>query len=97
MIELNDKTKQDFLSREWMEKLIEAGIDVSDGKYIIGKDKLSMNDDEPDFTDYIWYKDSTEEIYDTCPTLTIQELLQLLEEDEILIESLAEMLLKYNR
>ena len=97
MIELNKKTQQDFLNREWVQKLLDAGIDMSDAKYIIAKDKLSMNDDEPDLTDYIWYKDSTAEVYDICPTLTIQELLQLLDEEEILITSLYEMLLKYHR
>ena len=97
MIELNKKTNEDFLNREQMKNIIDAGIDVSNGKYIIAKDKLSMNDDEPDLTDYIWYKDSTAEVYDICPTLTIQELLQLLDEEEILITSLYEMLLKYHR
>ena len=48
---------------------------MSDAKYIIAKDKLSMNDDEPDLTDYVWYKDSTAEVYDVCPTYTVSELL----------------------
>ena len=74
MIELNEKTQQDFLNREWVQKLMDAGIDMSDAKYIIAKDKLSMNDDEPDLTDYVWYKDSTAEVYDVCPTYTVQEL-----------------------
>jgi hypothetical protein len=80
MIELNKKTQQDFLNRKWAQKLIDAGIDMSDAKYIIAKDKLSMNDDEPDLTDYIWYKDSTAEVYDICPTYTTAELLYKLHE-----------------
>lgn len=36
MIELNDKTKHDFLSREWVQKLLDAGVDMSDAKYAIG-------------------------------------------------------------
>ena len=80
MIELNKKTQQDFLNREWVQKLIDAGIDMSDAKYIIAKDKLSMNDDEPDLTDYVWYKDSTAEVYDVCPTYSTAELLYKLNE-----------------
>ena len=75
MIELNEKTQQDFLNREWIQKLMDAGIDMSDAKYIIAKDKLSMNDDEPDLTDYVWYKNSTAEVYDVCPTYSTAELL----------------------
>ena len=75
MIELNEKTQQDFLNREWVQKLLDAGVDMSDAKYIIAKDKLSMYDDEPDLTDYVWYKDSTAEVYNVCPTYTVSELL----------------------
>lgn len=82
MIELNEKTSQDFLSREWVEKLLDAGVDMSDAKYIIAKDKLSMNDDEPDLTDYVWYKDTTEEVYDVCPTYTLVELFKKLRRDD---------------
>ena len=78
MIELNKKTQQDFLNREWVQKLLNAGVNMSDAKYIIAKDKLSMNDDDPDLTDYVWYKDSTAEVYDVCPTYTISELLNKL-------------------
>lgn len=80
MIELNEKTQQDFLNREWIQKLMDAGIDMSDAKYIIAKDKLSMNDDEPDLTDYVWYKDSTAEVYDVCPTYSTAELFYKLNE-----------------
>ena len=80
MIELNKKTQQDFLNREWVQRLLGAGVDMSDAKYIIAKDKLSMNDDEPDLTDYVWYKDSTAEVYDICPTYTTAELLYKLHE-----------------
>ena len=37
MIELNSKTQQDFLNREWVQKLLDAGVDMSDAKYIIAK------------------------------------------------------------
>jgi hypothetical protein len=80
MIELNKKTQQDFLNREWIQRLLDAGVDMSDAKYIIAKDKLSMYDDEPDLTDYIWYKESTAEVYDVCPTYTVSELLYKLHE-----------------
>ena len=35
MIELNKKTQQDFLNREWVQKLMDAGVDMSDAKYYI--------------------------------------------------------------
>ena len=75
MIELNNKTKKDFLNRNWVQGLLDAGVDMSDAKYIIGKDGLSRNDDEPDLTDYVWFKDSAAEIYDTIPTYTVSDLL----------------------
>lgn len=80
MIELNKKTQQDFLNREWVQRLLAAGVDMSDAKYIIGKDKLSKYDPEPDLTDYVWYKESTAEVYDECPTYTVSELLYKLHE-----------------
>lgn len=47
MIELNDKTKHDFLSREWVQRLLDAGVDMSDAKYCIftgnnGKDYITI-------------------------------------------------------
>ena len=35
MIELNEKTQQDFLNREWVQRLLDAGVDMSDAKYCI--------------------------------------------------------------
>lgn len=35
MIELNKKTQQDFLNREWVQRLLDAGVDMSDAKYYI--------------------------------------------------------------
>jgi hypothetical protein len=35
MIELNEKTQQDFLNREWVQRLLDIGVDVSDAKYCI--------------------------------------------------------------
>jgi hypothetical protein len=40
MIELNSKIQQDFLNREWVHKLLDAGVDMSDAYYGIGKDKM---------------------------------------------------------
>ena len=98
MIELNEKTQQDFLNREWAQKLIDAGVDMSDGKYIIAKDSLSKYDDEPDLTDYIWYKDSTAEVYDVCPTLSMSELHEKMLSYKVtkpIINILAEELIEY--
>ena len=38
MIELNSKTQQDFLNREWVQRLLDAGVDMSDAKYYIVKE-----------------------------------------------------------
>lgn len=38
MIELNQKTQQDFLNREWVGKLLDAGVDMSDAKYCLYDD-----------------------------------------------------------
>lgn len=35
MIVLNKKTQQDFLNREWVQKLLDAGVDMSDASYYI--------------------------------------------------------------
>ena len=35
MIELNSKTQQDFLNREWVQRLLDIGVDMSDAKYMI--------------------------------------------------------------
>lgn len=97
MIELNEKTKEDFLSREMVAELLNAGIDMSDAKYIIAKDKLSMYDDEPDLTDYVWYKDSSAEVYDVVPTYTVTELQRKVHKDDKWpcdIEFLANLLMK---
>lgn len=97
MIELNDRTKEDFLSRELVVELLNAGIDMSDAKYIIAKDKLSMYDDEPDLTDYVWYKDSSAEVYDVVPTYTVTELQRKVRNDDKWkgdIEFLANLLMK---
>ena len=48
MIELNKKTQQDFLNRDWVQRLLDAGVDMSDAKYIIlsvgGNDKIALAD-----------------------------------------------------
>ena len=35
MIELNSKTQHDFLNREWVQKLLDAGVDMSDAEYAL--------------------------------------------------------------
>ena len=35
MIELNKKTQQDFLNREWVQRLLDAGVDMSDAYYYL--------------------------------------------------------------
>lgn len=79
MIELNSKTQQDFLNREWVQKLLDAGVDMSDAKYCICK--------HIDFTelkgDYVYLR---EDEHNNCytinviPTYTVSELLYKLHE-----------------
>ena len=72
MIELNRKTQQDFLSREWVQRLLEAGVDMSDAKYCI---YFNMADGK----DYIRL---SKKIYGSSylPTYTVSELLYKLHE-----------------
>ena len=44
MIELNKKTQQDFLNREWVQRLLEAGVDMSDAKYYISYEDSPTED-----------------------------------------------------
>ena len=70
MIELNNKTQHDFLNREWVQKLLDAGVDMSDAKYCIqregGKDQIILKSQYP-FAVGI-------------PTYTVSELLYKLHE-----------------
>lgn len=92
MIQLDNSTSKDFLGREQVQKMIDAGVDMSDARYIIAKDKLSKYDPEPDLTDYVWYKETTAEVYDVCPTYSYSELMDKLQ--SISIEELADIIVK---
>lgn len=85
MIELNSKTQQDFLNREWVQRLLDAGVDMSDAKYCI------VNWGLGDGTDFIKLKSSVEYLLKTestnptnlrniVPTYTVSELLYKLHE-----------------
>lgn len=73
MIELNSKTQQDFLNREWVQRLLDAGVDMSDAKYRI----VYSNG-----RDFITTKDWTDKwvLHECCPTYTVSELLYKLHE-----------------
>ena len=79
MIELNKKTQQDFLNREWVQKLLDAGVDMSDAKYCICKhiDSTELKGD------YVYLR---EDEHNNCytinviPTYTVSELLYKLHE-----------------
>lgn len=75
MIELNEKTQQDFLNREWVQKLLDAGVDMSDAKYCIVKYHNY---------DVVFYKNgiftTNETVTDIIPTYTVSELLYKLHE-----------------
>ena len=77
MIELNEKTQQDFLNREWVQKLLDAGVDMSDAKYFITEHAKRH-------IDYIYYKhkDNIMSPINTkvVPTYSTAELLYKLNE-----------------
>ena len=75
MIELNEKTQQDFLNREWVNKLLDAGVDMSDAKYSIVHVK-EFN------IDVVTYNKPSEIVEDQnpIPTYTVSELLYKLHE-----------------
>lgn len=79
MIELNKKTQQDFLNKEWAQKLLDAGVDMSDAKYCICNHLQSTGLKG----DYIYYVDETKDndyILSWIPTYTVSELLYKLHE-----------------
>lgn len=90
MIELNKKTQQDFLNREWVQKLLDAGVDMSDAKYFICSLRYGSFDKVPNIQialkeELPWVKDMPGHLpalqYNwACPTYTISELLYKLHE-----------------
>ena len=76
MIELNDKTRQDFLDRKWVQKLLDAGVDMSDAKYSIA---TRLDDSK----DYVFSMSSFKKMdvfmtlkwINIFPTYTVSELL----------------------
>ena len=79
MIELNSKTQQDFLNREWVQKLLDAGVDMSDAKYYICTHRKSTRLKG----DYIYYTEEAKDndyILSCIPTYTVSELLYKLHE-----------------
>lgn len=75
MIELNEKTQQDFLNREWVQRLLDAGVDMSDAKYRIyngfyGRDYITLESQLISCTT----------ANDIIPTYTVSELLYKLHE-----------------
>lgn len=75
MIRLDKKTQQDFLNREWVEKLLDIGVNMSDSKYYIYTNPI-------DKKDYIGYKEQIDKDYalNCVPTYTVSELLYKLHE-----------------
>ena len=82
MIELNKKTQQDFLNREWVQRLLDAGVDMSDAKYHIVRDHwcreglgygITLN-----WKNHAYMHE--EHLEDVCPTYTVSELLYKLHE-----------------
>lgn len=76
MIELNRKTQQDFLNREWVQKLLDAGVDMSDAKYLIGN--LPFIDTPEDYVYLV--TDIRDDMKNQVPTYTVSELLYKLHE-----------------
>ena len=78
MIRLDEKTQQDFLNREWVKRIQDAGIDMSDAKYIIteceGRDCIAYIETVK------VYGDKALEAMKSVPTYTLSELLYKLDE-----------------
>ena len=79
MIELNKKTQQDFLNREWVQRLLDAGVDMSDAYYGIARDTTHGNRDKIFFI-HMWGLEDTESFTNKIPTYTVSELLYKLHE-----------------
>lgn len=73
MLELNSKTQQDFLNREWVQKLLDVGVDMSDAYYELNWEYLE---------DKVWVKSKKEKRIGSMhlPTYTVSELLYKLHE-----------------
>ena len=82
MIELNSKTQQDFLNREWVQKLLDAGVDMSDAKYALYKLEDATSDivvyQGTFFADDRYYNGI--KVENIVPTYTVSELLYKLHE-----------------
>lgn len=82
MIELNKKTQQDFLNREWVQRLLDAGVDMSDAKYALYRLKDAITDivvyQGTFFADDRYYNGIR--IESIVPTYTVSELLYKLHE-----------------
>lgn len=103
MIELNEKTQQDFLNREWVQKLLDAGVDMSDAYYGIARDTMHGNRDKI-FCIHLWGLEDTESFVDKIPTYTVSELIYKLhewmfpnKEEENPIELFARLLIQYHK
>ena len=82
MIELNDRTKHDFLSREWVQKLLDAGVDMSDAKYNLFYNSIFQKDKNRIFIDLKTSENYVEigKFQNCMPTYTVSELLYKLHE-----------------
>ena len=82
MIKLNSKTQQDFLNREWVQKLLDAGVDMSDAKYALYRLKDATTDivvyQGTFFADDRYYNGI--KVENIVPTYTVSELLYKLHE-----------------
>ena len=82
MIKLNKKTQQDFLNREWVQRLLDAGVDMSDAKYALYRLKDATYDivvyQGTFFADDRYYNGIR--IESIVPTYTVSELLYKLHE-----------------
>lgn len=78
MIKLTVKTQQDFLNREWVQKLLDAGVNMSDAKYFIIRS--AGNDYVVDKADVVDFGPIRKEETKLLPTYTVSEMLYKLHE-----------------
>ncbi len=73
MILLNEITQQDFLNREWVKRLLDAGVDMSDAKYYLADDPDHLITEifPPEMTKVDAFRKTW---VDIVPTYTLSEL-----------------------
>ena len=75
MIRLTDKTQQDFLNKQWVEKLQEAGIEIKDNKYwLVDIDGTTYITEDMGIVNFSKSPLNFKDVDKVMPTYTLAEL-----------------------